>query len=151
MLLLAVPGHAYMYHTWGKKCLLDVPHCGVITHCFPESSIVEFSHFVGVHYTWKICLPPASPWQTGVTLCDPVFMWIRQRHTQTDSSVSCKANELTLPRVLQFQHFLKGLMSWLKYYPTWDSNANLGNVLMKPKSSLSKGQFTHCATLCIKR
>lgn len=81
MLSLAVPEHAYTYHMSGSKGLSGSLHRGVSTHHLPENTTVEFSHFVGVHYTWKICLPPASPWQTGVTLCDPVFIWTRHRRT----------------------------------------------------------------------
>lgn len=51
MLLLAVPGHAYMHHTAGRKGLLGAPRYGVLTHHLPENTTVEFSHFVGVHYT----------------------------------------------------------------------------------------------------
>lgn len=104
------------YHTTGKKGFLGAPGYGVSTHHLPENTTVEFSHFVGVNYTWNICLHPASPWQTGVTLCDPVFIQIRHRHTQAGSSILCKAHELTLLWVVQLQHPLKVLMSWLKYY-----------------------------------
>lgn len=106
MLLLAVPGHAYMYRTTGKKGLLGAPHDGVSTHHLPENTTVEFSHFV--HYTWKISLPPASPLQTGITLCDPVSIQIRHRQAP---AFYAKVHELTLLWVLQLQHPLKGLMS----------------------------------------
>lgn len=54
----------YQPHGWQKRASK--------ANRLPENTTVEFSHFDGVHYAWKICLLPASPWQTWVTLCDPV-------------------------------------------------------------------------------
>lgn len=80
MLLLAVPGHAYMHGTTSKKLF---QHTTLQKKQKNTITTVEFSHFVGVNYTWKICLPSAFSWQTEVTVCDPDFFQIRHRHTRT--------------------------------------------------------------------
>lgn len=103
-------------HDRQKKGILGAPSYGVSTHCLPESTTVEFSHFVGVHYTWKICLPPAFSMAHWCYTLWPGFH-LNQAQTHSGSSGACKAHELTLLWVLHLQHPLKGLMSWLKYYP----------------------------------
>lgn len=96
ILLLAMPEHAYMYHTTSKKGLLGTLYNGVSTHHLTENTTVEFSHFVRVHYPWKIWLPPDSSWQTGVTQLTPMS-W---------PCFECYKSST-----------LDELMSWLKYYP----------------------------------
>lgn len=57
MLLLAMPRHAYMYHTTGKKGLLGAPCYGVSTHCFSKAPQWNFPTLLeSITHEKSVCL-----------------------------------------------------------------------------------------------